>query len=159
MAHNFTIEQRNKSIKTKKENVLKDLNESGTYRGNCYIKRIIKEYNLLEYKCSECSISNWKNKEISLELDHIDGQAHNCKIDNLRFLCPNCHSQTDTFRGRGINTGKKKVSDEELLQCLKQTNNIRQALIKVGLSPRGGNYSRASKLLLQISTTQQTTNP
>lgn len=151
MAHIFTIEQRSKSIKTKKEKVLKDLNESGTYRGNCYLKRIIKEYNLLEYKCTECNITKWNNKELTLELDHIDGQAHNCKIENLRFLCPNCHSQTDTFRGKSINTGKKKVTDNDLIESLKQTENIRQALIKVGLSPRGGNYSRASKLLLQIS--------
>jgi 5-methylcytosine-specific restriction endonuclease McrA len=149
----LTDEGRKKIIIQKKEDILKDLNESGTYRGNCYLKRLINEFNLLEYKCSECNISEWNSKKISLELDHIDGQAHNCKIDNLRFLCPNCHSQTDTFRGKGINTGKKKVSDDELLQSLKQTNNIRQALIKVGLSPRGGNYSRASKLLLQISTT------
>ena len=151
MAHIFTIEQRSKSIKTKKEKVLKDLNESGTYRGNCYLKRIIKEYNLLEYKCTECNITKWNNKELTLELDHIDGQAHNCKIENLRFLCPNCHSQTDTFRGKSINTGKKKVTDNDLIESLKQTENIRQALIKVDLSPRGGNYSRASKLLLQIS--------
>lgn len=151
MAHIFTIEERNKSVKTKKEKVLKDLNESGTYRGNCYLKRIIKEYNLLEYKCNVCNITKWNNKELTLELDHIDGQAHNCKIENLRFLCPNCHSQTDTFRGKSINTGKKKVTDNDLIESLKQTENIRQALIKVGLSPRGGNYSRASKLLLQIS--------
>ena len=145
----FTDEHRKKTIKQKKESVLKDLNESGAYRGNCYLKRIIREYNLLEYKCSSCGISNWNNKALTLELDHIDGQAHNCKLNNLRFLCPNCHSQTDTFRGRGINTGKEKVTDEELTQSLNQTNNIRQALIQVGLSPRGGNYSRACKLLIQ----------
>jgi len=148
----FTDEHRQKTINERKEQVLKDLNSSGTYRGNCYLKRIINEYNLLEYKCSDCGISDWNNKKLTLELDHIDGQAHNCKLNNLRFLCPNCHSQTDTFRGKGINTGKEKITDEELLQSLKQTSNIRQALIRVGLSPRGGNYSRASKLLLNSQT-------
>jgi Zn finger protein HypA/HybF involved in hydrogenase expression len=150
MSHIFTIEERNKSIKVKKDKVLQDLNESGNYRSNCYLKRIIKEYNLLEYKCSDCNIFEWKNKQLSLELDHIDGNANNCKIENLRFLCPNCHSQTSTFRGKGINTGKTKVSDKMLIQSLTETNNIRQALIKVGLSPRGGNYSRASRLLSQL---------
>lgn len=152
MSHTFTIEERIKSIKTKKEKVLKDLNESGIYRSNCYLKCIIKEYSLLEYKCFNCNLFEWNNKELALELDHIDGNAHNCKIVNLRLLCPNCHSQTSTFRGREINTGKKKVSDKELIQSLTETNNIRQALIKVGLSPRGGNYSRASKLLSLLKT-------
>jgi len=71
--------------------------------------------------------------ELILELDHIDGNRTNNELNNLRFLCPNCHSQTLTFRGRNINNGKQK--------------NIRQALLKVGLSPKGGNYQRVKMLI------------
>lgn len=55
---------------------------------------------LLEYKCRECGLSDWLDKPISLELDHIDGNPKNNLLTNLRLLCPNCHSQTDTFRNK-----------------------------------------------------------
>lgn len=50
--------------------------------------------------CEICGLKDWLNKKVSLELDHIDGNRYNHKIENLRILCPNCHSQTDTYRGK-----------------------------------------------------------
>lgn len=52
------------------------------------------------YKCLLCGIDSWLKKPISLELDHIDGDNTNHSRNNLRLLCPNCHSQTPTFRNR-----------------------------------------------------------
>ena len=98
------------------------------------------------YKCDECSIIEWNKKPITLELEHIDGNNRNNSLDNLRLLCPNCHSQTLTFRGKNRAKGLC-VSDDILLDALWSTDNIRQALIKVGLTPKAGNYTRASKLL------------
>ena len=143
----FTDEHRQRTIDLRKKRVVDDITNGSTlYRSNHYLKKIIRERELLVWKCSDCGIERWNNKEIGLELDHIDGDAANNNLENLRLLCPNCHSQTDTFRGRCINTGKKKVSDDDLIQSLKVSPNIRQALIGVGLSPRGGNYTRALKL-------------
>lgn len=51
-------------------------------------------------KCEVCGISIWNDKEISMQLDHIDGDSHNHILDNLRMICPNCHSQTDTYCGK-----------------------------------------------------------
>lgn len=52
----------------------------------------------LEYKCSECVVKDtYNNKPLKLQIDHIDGNWRNNLITNLRFLCPNCHSQTDTY--------------------------------------------------------------
>jgi hypothetical protein len=62
-------------------------------------KRLLKE-KILEEKCNECGIKEWNNKSISLQLDHIDGNNHNHVLNNLRLLCPNCHSQTDTWCGK-----------------------------------------------------------
>lgn len=60
-------------------------------------KRVIREQKI-EYKCEKCgNIGIWLNQPLTLQLDHIDGDATNHSDDNLRFLCPNCHTQTSTW--------------------------------------------------------------
>jgi hypothetical protein len=110
------------------------------------------------HKCESCNLSAWLNKPITLELDHIDGDTRNNVKDNLKLLCPNCHSMTSTWRGRNKDSVKKQrivkngklgwfyVSDEDLLIAIKNSKNIRQALMSVGLTPKGGNYERAYNL-------------
>jgi 5-methylcytosine-specific restriction endonuclease McrA len=61
--------------------------------------RLLKE-GILENKCAICGIETWNHKQINLELDHIDGDRVNHALVNLRLLCPNCHSQTDTYRSK-----------------------------------------------------------
>jgi hypothetical protein len=62
-------------------------------------KRILKE-KILENICDVCKTSEWNNKPISLHLDHINGISTDHRLKNLRFLCPNCHSQTETYCGK-----------------------------------------------------------
>ncbi len=97
-----------------------------------------------ENVCCICKTKEWFGKPIVLELDHIDGNNKNNKEDNLRFLCPNCHSQTLTWKGRNIT--KKKISDEEFCKALNDAPSIRQALVQLNITPKGGNYIRAKKL-------------
>ena len=52
--------------------------------------------------CEICGISSWNDKPISLELHHKDGDRTNHRLENLIILCPNCHSQTETFRAKNI---------------------------------------------------------
>jgi hypothetical protein len=104
---------------------------------------------ILEYKCSICGISEWLGSSLVLDLDHINGERFNNEKSNLRFLCPNCHSQTPTFRGRNKSKRNKSVSDELLLDALNKTSSIRQALIIVGMAPKGGNYVRAKRLIAE----------
>lgn len=59
------------------------------------------------YQCTECGISEWQSKPISLHVDHIDGNSDNNFPSNLRLLCPNCHSQTETFCGRNKKNSKR----------------------------------------------------
>ena len=113
-----------------------------------YVKNRIIQENLIEYKCTECGIiDKWNDKKIILELDHINGINTDNRVENLRFLCPNCHSQTEHFRGRNVNNGKIKVTDDELIDALQKNDNIRKALLEVGLSAKGANYNRCYKLL------------
>jgi Zn finger protein HypA/HybF involved in hydrogenase expression len=56
---------------------------------------------LLDNKCSECgSLPEWNGKFLSLQLDHINGVFNDNRLENVRLLCPNCHSQTPTFAGK-----------------------------------------------------------
>ncbi|NWF30088.1 HNH endonuclease [Streptomyces sp. PKU-EA00015] len=56
----------------------------------------------VENRCSLCGIEpTWRGHPLPLEVDHIDSNWRNNRIENLRLLCPNCHSGTDTYRGRG----------------------------------------------------------
>lgn len=50
-----------------------------------------------EYKCKICGISEWLNNKITLHIDHINGVHNDNRLENLRFLCPNCHQQTETW--------------------------------------------------------------
>ena len=54
-----------------------------------------------EGKCLGCGIEKWMEEPLVLQLDHIDGNRRNDRRENLRALCPNCHSQTETFGFRG----------------------------------------------------------
>ncbi len=71
------------------------------------IKRKLLKEELLPYRCALCKIGpKWNGKELVLQLDHIDGNHHHNDLPNLRFVCPNCHTQTPTF-GRRNNRKRK----------------------------------------------------
>lgn len=61
---------------------------------------------LYGYKCSCCGISEWQGKSLTLELDHINGDPYNNSPYNVRLLCPNCHSQTSTYKGKNKGNGR-----------------------------------------------------
>jgi len=64
------------------------------------IKAILLKLGHVKYECSVCGIKNWQGKKLSLQLDHVNGVHDDNRVENLRLICPNCHSQTDTFAGK-----------------------------------------------------------
>lgn len=162
-------------IKNKNSNSLKNAHKKGrpSFPKDAYLKghkslrkNLKKKYDLLDFtekpmaekrriilreqnnKCSECGIELWNEKPITLQLDHIDGNNRNEERENLRLLCPNCHSQTETFCGKNIKKyNKSTISDKDFLIILKNSENIHQALKQAGLTSKGRNYKRAYTLL------------
>lgn len=71
------------------------------------LRGYVERHQILDYKCVNCKCDgHWLGGIISLEIDHIDGDNKNNEISNLRYLCPNCHALTDTYRGRNIKPKK-----------------------------------------------------
>ena len=71
-----------------------------TYRTAKLKARLIKE-DYIKCECVWCGIADtWNDKPIVLHLDHINGISNDHRLENLRLLCPNCHSQTDTWCGK-----------------------------------------------------------
>lgn len=77
-----------------------DLLRAGTYRGRYHLKaRLIRE-GLKTERCECCGLVDWQGEPITLALHHVNGIRDDNRLANLQLLCPNCHSQTDTFAGR-----------------------------------------------------------
>ena len=107
-------------------------------------KRIILEQ---EGKCAKCGIEEWFGKKISIEIDHIDGNHNNNTRENMIGLCPNCHSITDTWRGRNKSKREKTATNEEIVYAFLSNGSIRKALISLNMAPKGANYGRVKRAL------------
>lgn len=98
---NLDISHFNNTKKYRAPRLLKDvLIDSGHYTSSSDLrKRLIKE-GILNNVCSVCGqLPVWNNKPLTLQLDHINGINTDNRLENLRILCPHCHSQTETYCG------------------------------------------------------------
>lgn len=97
LGRGFNKERPNNWSKTPNEKIFI---ENSYFHAQGVKDRVIKE-NLIEYKCQKCGIEReWQGELLVLQLDHINGIHNDNRLDNLRFLCPNCHSQTNNWSGR-----------------------------------------------------------
>lgn len=95
-------------IPARKRNIpTNELLSVGNIRRATVKKRIVDE-NLIPYVCVICTLESiWMGNHLMLELDHINGDPGDNRLENLRFLCPNCHSQTPTNRGKNMSTSTR----------------------------------------------------
>lgn len=98
-----------------------ELLKTNTTMSSAKIKKYLFKFDIIENKCSLCPQGpTWNNKKLSLQLDHIDGNRHNNMLENFRIVCPNCHSQTETYAGK---RHKKQNNCQECGKvCSKQAN-------------------------------------
>lgn len=119
------------------------ISEQDILRENCkhqrtVLRRYVIKNNLIPYKCAICGCTEWQGKTLSLELDHINGINNDNRLENLRFLCPNCHSQTSTYgsRNQQLNESKYDISDELRTMVenkYKEVKNIKQVSSILGI--------------------------
>ena len=101
------------------------------------------------HQCECCKNTKWLEQLIPLEVHHLDGDSMNNTLENLQLLCPNCHAQTDNYRNRNSKLKEKRteIDEKDFKEALETSPNIRQALLKLGLAPKGGNYTRANDII------------
>jgi 5-methylcytosine-specific restriction endonuclease McrA len=76
-------------------------------------KRKLVREGILDYRCSMCGIAEWLGRPLAIQIDHINGVRDDWRIENLRMLCPNCHSQTPTFAGRNMKRTPRSLQDQQ----------------------------------------------
>lgn len=107
------------------------------------IRKKVLRGKLIEYKCSECPIiDTYNGKIISLQLDHINGIRNDHRLENLRWICPNCHSQTVTYAGKRLKINKN-------IKC--KCGSIINRNTKSGLCKKCAANTRHNKKKLEIT--------
>lgn len=80
------------------------------------VRRLMLRESIIKYECSGCGlVDSYNGNPLRLQLDHINGDSKDNRVTNLRWLCPNCHSQTETFAGR--NSKRYKNTPKECKGC------------------------------------------
>lgn len=144
--YNLDVTHFDTIYKRKKTKTLEELLiENSPYKYNARIKELLYSNGIKERKCEECGQDeNWRGKRMSLILDHINGVNNDYRLENIRILCPNCNSTTETFcRGIKPRKDKKEKRKSERLEKLEKRNNLIKEQIdkilnsKIDFSKRG----------------------
>lgn len=91
------------SIQCQSDYVLQEKIKSGLASARTLKRHLLKEHG---NKCWTCGITDWNNKKLGMELEHIDGNSENNSLENLSLICPNCHSQTPTYKAKNVGNGR-----------------------------------------------------
>lgn len=111
LAEELNIDISHFKVCSKRPSTATDIFKIHDKRVNSKVRKYLIDNEIFEYECQKCGLGDvWNGKIITLELDHINGVKEDNTLENLRFLCPNCHSQTETFRGANKNAKQSERS-------------------------------------------------
>lgn len=148
--------------------MLEEVLVNNIYYSSHRLKNRLIEEGLKRSKCEICELTEWNSQPIPLELDHINGVNSDNRIENLRILCPNCHAQTDTYRGKNqvknsknkrrlenfhinnLKTPREKVFKNICNVCAKETNNAKFCSYKCMNENNSKNIPSKEELLEKI---------
>lgn len=92
---------------------LDELLVEGRRTNRRHLKARLVRAGLKEDRCEQCGITDWNGSPLSLAVHHVNGHADDNRLHNIALLCPNCHSQTDTFAGRNLRRTRPPVRPED----------------------------------------------
>jgi 5-methylcytosine-specific restriction endonuclease McrA len=87
---------------------ISDVLAAGRQRSRAHVKARLLTAGLKRRQCEGCGLTDWQGEPISLELHHVNGDGEDNRLANLRLLCPNCHSQTDTWGAK--NKARRRIA-------------------------------------------------
>lgn len=132
----------------KKDDVLRYFVEKSSI-DRASIKKYILRYDLLSYVCQKCHQNpTWNNEILVLDLDHINGKRNDNRLENLRFLCPNCHSQEKTSNRRLY---QKIITSEMVKSVIGKCKSKRKILQQLNVAESGSSYKCLNKILSNLS--------
>jgi 5-methylcytosine-specific restriction endonuclease McrA len=82
-----------------------------TTKSRATVRRRLLLDGVLQNQCSICGLSEWQGRAIAMHIDHINGVCDDHRLENLRMLCPNCHSQTPTYGGRNVKRRPRRLHE------------------------------------------------
>lgn len=129
---------------------LTDIFSESSLAKNAILRKYIIKYNLLTYECSDCKLVEWNGTRLILELHHKNGSSSDNRLENLCWMCPNCHSVTPNYRSKNRKKQNHTFSDDELLSASKNSKNIKQICEKLQIRPDGDNYGSIRRRLRML---------